>query len=365
MAEAAVEAAAVEREVAPKVQVQRRSLACLQRLCVENGGHRVQGKAECDALRAEVEAQAAKVRATKARLQTATEEDKQELWAEVQRLLQLKYDAALFLGATAGPAKMVRGDDLFTELKLRWRVRGADGRVVRLQRPVQCRHSLAAHEVRRLVAAHTAARLPGVGAVVAVAARADLLGVALWGPGSVTPGGAAAALRVLGDADVLSAPLVLPGPCLANTTVVDLAVTFAPGAWDATVVPAPVVDAEKAETGEKEDEMEDEQQDEQEEEQEQRTRRRRCRLNAEQIAALLGPGQSAFVWDGCVYACAPGIADALTALRDTQSDTLARALQDLVAAHTATLVHDPAARRNSRGSHRARGVRRRGGRRAH
>lgn len=335
-----MEAASQVAAVAPEGQGQgqRRTLACLQRLCVENGGQRVQGKAACAALRAALDAQTALVRATKAQLaaagDAASAAAQHALWVQVQRLLQLKYDAALFLGA--GGAEMARAGDLFTELKLRWRVRGADGRVVRLQRPVQCRHSLAAAEVRALVAAHTAARVPGVGAVRTVAARADLLDVALW-----PAGGARAAppapVRVLADRDVLCAPLVRPGPRLANCTVVDLAVTFAPGTWDATV---PLRQQTQPQEPLHEEHEEEEQQQEEQQEQEGKRRRRRCRLNAEEVGRLLGPGQRAFVWDGSVYACAPGIADALTALRDTQSDTLARALQDLVAAHTATLVHD-------------------------
>jgi len=218
---AAVDVAA-EVKSAPK-----RSIPCLQRLFVKNGGRRLT-PADLSSLRTEIEAQTSKIRAGKEL--KMRDSNPREWWLTVRKLLLLKYDAALFSG-DASSVSMKEAGDLFTEIKLRWRVKDADGSLKRLQRLVQCRTSLTATEILSIVTEFTASRFPQLGGPLAIAVRADLLDIALRFPKNSTDAKCVCpdpeAMRVLCADDVLTVPLEFPGPCLPNSTVIDLDVTFA------------------------------------------------------------------------------------------------------------------------------------------
>jgi len=220
----------VDLDAAHAVEVNRpkRSLACLKRLYIKNGGKKINEATEGAALKAEIQALSDKIRAAKeAKLHI---NNPREWWINVRKLQQLKYDADLFL-TDAPPVTMKNAGDLFTEMKLRWVVKTPDGNSKRLQRPVQCRHSLTAPEILSIVTEFTASRYPEIGAPLSIAVRADLLDIALRFPKNspdtkcVCPD--PDVMRTLCLDDVLSLPLEFPGPCMPNSTTVDLDVTFA------------------------------------------------------------------------------------------------------------------------------------------
>jgi len=68
-------------------------------------------------------------------------------------------------------------------------------------------------------------------------------------------------------------------------------------------------------------------------------------LTDAEIAALLAPGQKAFVHNGFVYACPPGICTALEAMASSNNPALKSSLSEFVAAKVVTLVHDPTVRK--------------------
>jgi len=148
----------------------------------------------------------------------------------VRKLLLLKYDAALFSGEAAS-VSMKNPGDLYSEIKLRWWVKNADGSLKRLQRLVQCRTSLTAAEILSIVTDFTAVHYPQLGGPLTIAVRGDLLDIALRFPKDSTEVKCVCpdpdALRTLCIDDVLTVPLEFPGPCLPNSTVIDLDVTFA------------------------------------------------------------------------------------------------------------------------------------------
>jgi len=227
---AAAAAAADGEGPVPMVPVEppKRSLECLRRLCLKNGGKRVTGVKEREALKAEMEAQSVKIREAKNAKLVQT--NPREWWIGVRKLLQLKYDAGLFL-ADKTSGVVMNSDDLFTEIKLRWYVKDANGTSKRLQRLVQCRYSLTAQELLSIVTDFTAVHYPQLGAPLAIAVRADLLDIALRFPKNSTAATDICpdpeAMRTLCLDDVLYVPLEFPGPYLPKTTVIELDVTFA------------------------------------------------------------------------------------------------------------------------------------------
>jgi len=228
---------AVNAEVAPMNVVEeakpaaaaapKRSLQSLQRLFVKNGGHRLSA-ADLERINAEINAQTAKIRAGKE--MKLRENNPREWWLVVRKLLLLKYDAALFTGNVAS-VSMTNPGDLFSEIKLRWWVKGVDGTPKRLQRLVQCRNTLTAAEILSIVTEFTAARYPQLGGPLTIAVRADLLDICLRypknSPDARTVCPDPEAMRTLCLDDVVTVPLEFPGPCLPNSTVIDLDVTFA------------------------------------------------------------------------------------------------------------------------------------------
>jgi len=88
-------------------------------------------------------------------------------------------------------------------------------------------------------------------------------------------------------------------------------------------------------------------------------------LTDDQIAALLAPGQKAFVKDGFVYACPPGVCSALEVMLSSKNPDLNQSLKDFVAANTIKLVHDPNIKKHrKRRAAEGRAIRRRLGGRA-
>jgi len=224
-------AAAVDEAIAMEVDAvhapPKRSLPCLQRLFVKNGGKRLKAE-DIAALRNEINDQTAKIRTGKQ--EKLRETNPREWWLTVRRLLQLKYDAALFTGQIE-TVSMTNPGDLFTEMKFRWWVKNPDGSSKRLQRLVQCRTSITAPEILALVTEFTAAHFPQLGGPLTIAVRADLLDVALRFPKNSPDAKAVCpdpeAMRALCLDDVVHLPLEFPGPCLPNSTIIDLDVTFA------------------------------------------------------------------------------------------------------------------------------------------
>jgi len=71
-------------------------------------------------------------------------------------------------------------------------------------------------------------------------------------------------------------------------------------------------------------------------------------LNDEQIAALLHPGQNAFVIKGFVYAGTPGVISSLDAMKAANNPALNQSMSEFLAANLITLIHDPNVRKKKR-----------------
>ena len=157
-----------------------------------------------------------------------------------------------------------------TEIKLRWRLRGADGRVVRLQRPFQLRASISGQEVMDAIVAYTREKMPGAPTPVKFEVESSLLHAhmlsALTEKSSVSSSSSSSSstsgeagmevegkesedmveddnenesesekcfTAICGD-DVFSLPLVFPGPKLCVEHTLNVRVTYPEGAEPVT-----------------------------------------------------------------------------------------------------------------------------------
>jgi hypothetical protein len=141
---------------------------------------------------------------------------------------------------------------LVTTIKLRWCVRDpADGKVVRLQRPVQMRTTINGREIREIITSYTHAKYPAIGAPLKIELSSSQFGVqiiqsettetvtaaaatttttaaaAAGSTGTLAPAPPAAfTYRAVCDGDMFYLPLCFPGPRLANQWCPEFRVTF-------------------------------------------------------------------------------------------------------------------------------------------